>query len=330
MDQSRYALTHHELVAAIEATSNGVVLVDCLQPDMPISFVNSGFERITGYSRAETIGKNCRFLQGPETDQDTVAALRQGIHKGQSFTSRLLNYRKDGTTFWNDLIINPIVDTASNLTGFVGIQNDVTSEVLAQLKVLEKIEELEATKRSLDVANAELKKLAYFDPLTGLPTRRLFQDRLMRSLARSRRTGDIVAVAFMDLDGFKQVNDNLGHEAGDLALRQATERMRGRLRETDTLARLGGDEFIVLLDTQVSQSIVANICDRISGAFSAPFTLGASAVHLDVSIGTAFYPRDGEDARCLMSFAAAAMYRSTKETRRQAALEAPRRRARFG
>ena len=317
-------------MAAIEATSNGVVLVDCLQPDMPISFVNSAFEKITGYSRAEAVGRNCRFLQGPETNQDTVAALRREIGNGHSITSRLLNYRRDGSTFWNELFINPIYDDAANLVAFVGIQNDITAKVLAQREIANKIEELEAAQRSLDTANAELQKIAYFDPLTGLPTRRLFLDRLAGSLARSKRTGDMVAIAFMDLDGFKQVNDRLGHEAGDLALRQVAERMRGRLRETDTLARLGGDEFIVLLDTHVSHAILTSICDRISRTFAAPFTLAGATVHLGVSIGTAFYPGDGEDMQSLMSFADAAMYESKNRKRRHITPDMLLRHARFG
>ena len=317
-------------MAAIEATSNGVVLVDCLQPDMPISFVNSSFEKITGYSRAEAIGRNCRFLQGPETNQHAVAALRREIGKGRSVTSCLLNYRRDGSTFWNELIINPIHDDASNLVAFVGVQNDITAKVLAQQEIANKIEELEAARRSLDAANAELQKIAYFDPLTGLPTRRLFLDRLAGSMARSKRTGDMVAIAFMDLDGFKQVNDRFGHDAGDLALRQVAERMRGRLRETDTLARLGGDEFIVLLDTHVSQGILTSICDRIARTFSAPFTLADTSVHLGVSIGTAFYPGDGEDMQSLMRFADTAMYRSKNEKRCHVTPDMLLRRARFG
>ena len=316
-----------ELLAAIEATSNGVVLVDCRQPDMPISFVNSGFERLTGYSRAEAVGRNCRFLQGPDTDRDSVAVLHRAVAEGRPFTARLLNYRKDGSMFWNELIINPIHDENSTLIGFVGVQNDVTAEVTARREIAKKIRELEVAKRSLDAANAELQRIAYFDPLTELPTRWLFQDRLTRSLQRSKRTGEMVAIAFLDLDGFKHVNDTFGHEVGDVALRQVAERIRGRLRETDTLARLGGDEFVVLLDTPVSQDILMTICDRITRTFATPFILAGSSVYLGVSIGTAFYPDDGETAQCLMRFADAAMYRSKTDKRSQIAPRAQSKRA---
>ena len=283
---------------------------------MPLTFVNSGFERITGYARAEVVGRNCRFLQGPETDTQAIAELRNAIADGRHITTRLLNYRKDGSTFWNNLVVSPVHDAAGALVGFVGVQHDVTPEVVARQELAEKIEELEATKRRLDLVNADLQRIAYFDPLTGLPTRRLLQDRLARSLARSKRTGTMVALMFLDLDDFKQVNDTLGHQAGDLLLRQVAERIGERLRQADTLSRLGGDEYVVLLDTLVSQEAVSAVSDRIAEAFKPPFDLGEAAVHLGVSIGTAFYPRDGADARSLMAAADAAMYRSKRRKRR--------------
>jgi diguanylate cyclase (GGDEF)-like protein/PAS domain S-box-containing protein len=317
MDMAKNRPAANELMAAIESTSNGVVLVELSKSRQPITFVNPAFERMTGYQRAEIIGQNCRFLQGPETSKVETANLRKAIKERRHHTSRILNYRKDGSTFWNDLTISPIIADDGAQIGFVGIQNDVTAEVLLQRELSEKIDALEPAKQSLNAANAELLKLAHYDPLTGLPSRRLLQDRLTYSLARAKRTGSMVAMAFMDLDGFKKVNDRFGHEIGDLALCQVSDQMRNQIRETDTLARHVGDEFILLFDTLVSRSDVATICDRIRGIFSAPFNLGEFTARLDISIGTAFYPNDGDNVQSLLRFADAAMYESKNAKERQ-------------
>lgn len=317
MNMTKERPTANGLMAAMEATSNGVVLVESSESDHVITFVNQSFERMTGYGKADAVGRNCRFLQGPETSQMETAELLKAISERRHFTCRLLNYRKDGSSFWNELSISPIKADDGTHTGFVGVQNDVTSEVMLQREFDEKFEALETAKKSLDAANAELHKIAHFDPLTGLPSRRLLQDRLTYSLARAKRTGSMVAVAFMDLDGFKQVNDLCGHGVGDIALRQVSEQMSDQIRETDTLARHGGDEFILLIDTLVSHSGVANICDRISGIFSTPFDLGEITAQLGISIGTAFFPRDGEDAQSLMDFADTEMFKSKNMKKQQ-------------
>lgn len=318
MELIKNSPTFMGLMAAIEATSNGVVLVDLLEAGEPITYANPAFEEMTGYRCAEVIGQNCRFLQGPETGKAETVKLRKAISEGRHYTSRLLNYRKNGSTFWNELTISPVFDDGA-VVAFVGIQNDVSSEVMLQRELNEKIETLQSTKLSLDRANAELRKIADFDPLTGLPTRRLLQDRLTLSLARAKRMETMIAVAFIDLDGFKQVNDNYGHEIGDLALRQVAGRMREQVRESDTLARQGGDEFILLLDTFVSRSVCTDVCDRIRSVFSTPFELGGVDVHLGVSIGTAFYPDDGNDAQSLLGFADTAMYEDKSMKRHQIA-----------
>ncbi len=309
--------TEQGLRAAVEATANGVAIVDATRPDQPLTFVNAAFTKMTGYGQAETIGRNCRFLQGPETDPDTVAELAAAIADGRHFTCRLLNYRRDRSIFWNELTISPIFGDTPKPVGFVGIQNDVTTEVLIRAELAKQVQSLEQAKDALSVANTKLETIAYVDALTGLPTRQLFDDRLTLSLARAARTGDCLAVALIDLDGFKCVNDQLGHAAGDLALRHAAERMAQQIRATDTLARLGGDEFVLLFDTLVSPEVVGKICQRIAGAFTAPFDLDGAAASLGASIGTAFHAADGTDAKALLKAADAAMYQA-KNRKRQA------------
>lgn len=300
------------LLSAIDATLNGVVLVDALQPDYPIVYVNSAFEKMTGYQSSEVVGTNCRMLQGPKTCEEKLKSLKASVYNGRHFQSKILNYRKDGSTFWNDLTISPIHNDYDEVVGFVGIQNDVTFQVLMGQDLEEKIISLQKTKQSLDAANKTLKEIAYTDPLTKLATRRLFDDRLKLSLARSKRSGKPLALAFIDLDDFKRINDTFGHDIGDKALCYVADVINSQIRETDTLARIGGDEYLLLFDTFLRKEDVFEICKRISAKFSKPFVSGDVSLQLSLSIGTAFYPEDGEDAKKLIISADFNMYKNKK------------------
>ena len=294
--------------AAIESASTGVVLSDASQPGEPLVYANPAFEQLSGYSRAEILGKNCRFLQGPETSPDAVEAIGSAVEHRRSVTIRLLNYRKNRETFWNELTISPVTTADRGFLGFVGIQKDVTEEVKAQQQLMNKIEVLNATRLSLEEARREIQNLADRDELTGTASRKLFFDRLNQALARSRRTEEKLAVILMDLDGFKSINDRFGHEGGDDALRIAAERMRGQIRESDTLARMGGDEFLLLMDTGVNDAAVAEVARRLRSCFGLPFDIGGNSTALGVSLGTAVFPHHGEDARALVRHADVKMY----------------------
>lgn len=300
------------LLSAINATINGVVLVDALQPDYPIVYVNNAFEKMTGYQHSEIVGINCRILQGPETSMKKIKSLKTAIENGRHFRSQLLNYRKDGTTFWNDLTISPIHNDYDEVIGFVGIQNDVTFQVLTAQELEEKVISLKKTKQSLDAANKALKEIAYTDPLTKLATRRLFDDRLKLSLARAKRTKKPLALAFIDIDNFKRINDNFGHDIGDKALCYVADIINGEIRETDTLARIGGDEYLLLFDTFQSNEDIFDICERISAKLLIPFESDNISLQLSLSIGTSFYPEDGEDAKKLIISADSSMYENKK------------------
>lgn len=299
-------------LSAIDATLNGVVLVDALQADYPIIYVNSAFEKMTGYQKSEVVGTNCRMLQGPETSEEKLKSLKAAVYNGRHFQSKILNYRKDGSKFWNDLTISPIHNDYDEVIGFVGIQNDVTFQVLMAQELEEKIISLNKTKESLDAANKTLKEIAYTDPLTKLATRRLFDDRLKLSLARSKRTGKPLALAFIDLDDFKRINDTFGHDIGDKALCHVADILNSQIRETDTLARIGGDEYLLLFDTFNSKGDVFEICKRISAQLSIPFKSGDISLQLSLSMGTSFYPEDGEDAKKLIISADFNMYENKK------------------
>ena len=303
-------------LAAIEATSTGVVISDSSLPDDPLVYANAAFERLTGYRSADVIGQNCRFLQGPETSPEALAALGRSIHECRNTTLRLLNYRRDGSTFWNEVTISPIRGLDGGVAGFVGIQKDVSAEVALQRDLAQKIEALDEKTRSLEAARSRLQQLAYVDTLTGLPTRALFQDRLVHALARTHRTREMLAVVLMDLDGFKPVNDGLGHGAGDVLLRLVANRMHDGIRESDTLARWGGDEFVLLMDTGVTKDGVDRACDRLSRAFDAAFDLNGRPIRLGVSIGVALAPLHGDDADGLLKHADAEMYKAKVSRRR--------------
>lgn len=158
-------------------------------------------------------------------------------------------------------------------------------------------------------AEERLSYLAQHDPLTGLANRILFRDRLLQALARSRRTNQQIGVMLLDLDRFKAVNDTLGHECGDLLLKEAAQRLLGCVREVDTVSRLGGDEFTLLLEGVAGQHDLAVVAQRILVSIAQPFMVGENTVGVGVSIGITLFPADDQDMDELLKHADAAMYR---------------------
>ncbi|NIM74317.1 MAG: EAL domain-containing protein [Gammaproteobacteria bacterium] len=212
---------------AVEATSNGILVTDHRNDDHPIAYCNPAFERMTGYRREEIIGRNPRFLQGGDTEQDELGKLRAAIGAGGDYRGVLKNYRKDGTLFWNQLRMSPVFDESGNLTHYVGIQTDITeSHNLTQ----------------------QLSYQATHDSLTGLVNRAEFERYLQRALRRAHTDGSEHALCYLDLDQFKVINDSSGHIAGDELLKQLAEVLKAKVRKSDLLARLGGDEFAVLVE----------------------------------------------------------------------------------
>ena len=274
---------------AIAASSNGIVITDPNRPDNPIIYVNQKFEQITGYGTDETVGQNCRFLADGDREQPGVDELRLAIQEGREWSGPLRNYKKDGTPFWNELYIAPVRDEKGRIVNFIGVQKDVTER-----KVLEE----------------KLAHQAFHDPLTDLPNRSLFLDRVDHALKRAARRGDRVAVVFMDLDNFKVVNDSLGHEVGDELLIAVAGRLRSCLRPTDTAARLGGDEFVVLLEDVENPEDGTRVAVRIGEAIRAPLRAGRHDLFVTTSVGVALGGGDGESAGDLLRNADLAMYRA--------------------
>jgi len=274
--------------AALAAATNGIVIVDVLAADQPVVYVNPGFERLTGYAAAEVLGRNCRFLQGPGSDPTAIAELRAAVDEQRAAKVVLLNHRKDGTPFWNEVVISPIF-RGDRVTQYVGVQLDVT-------------ERRQAEERA--------QFLAYHDPLTGLANRARLQERLALALRDAGRQGLEVALLFLDVDDFKGVNDRFGHEAGDELLRQMTERLSGLVRPRDLLARHGGDELLlVLCDLPGNAAAMgARVAERVQEALRPPFLVAGDALAVSASVGVAAYPADAVTAAGLLQRADAAMY----------------------
>ena len=238
--------------------------------------------------------------------QGDLRAMEQGMARNEEWF-----VYPDGRRRLMETVKTVCRDREGTVLGVVGISRDVTDR--------------RAMEEMLRRSEAEKDHLANHDPLTGLPNRRLFFSRTEAELERSRRIGQPLALLFIDLDGFKPVNDRLGHGAGDQVLRVTAERLSGCLRGSDLVARIGGDEFTVLLEGIGSPADAERIAGKLIHALSAEITLGSECVSVGASIGIALYPRDADDVRSLVKAADDALYRAKHAGRGRYAVCDPRR-----
>jgi diguanylate cyclase (GGDEF)-like protein/PAS domain S-box-containing protein len=265
--------------------SNDSILISLAEPiDQPgpcIIYANETFSTLMGYSQAEIIGQNPRILQGPHTDLATLARIRKGLAAWQPVREEVLNYKKNGETFWQELNIFPLPNEAGQFTHWVSIQRDITERKIAEQQIYD---------------------LAFLDPLTGLPNRRLFYDRLRRTLLGNIRSEQHGALLYLDLDHFKLVNDRQGHATGDLVLQSVAKQLSLCIRAGDTISRIGGDEYIILLDSlgkdlTTASFITEAIAKRMLSSFSSaqePLDHGWSGTF---SIGISLF--SGDQSRTL-------------------------------
>jgi diguanylate cyclase (GGDEF)-like protein/PAS domain S-box-containing protein len=273
-----------KLALAVEHSPVSVLITDRAGV---IEYVNPKFCEVSGYCEEEAIGNTPRILKSGIHPAEFYRDLWEVILSGLEWRGEFLNRNKDGTMVWELASISPVFDEFKSITHFVGVKEDIN-----ELKRLQK----------------ELGEMAHSDDLTGLPNRALFMDRLGQVMTQAHRNLSRFALLFIDLDGFKEVNDSYGHLAGDQVLQEAAHRLLGCVRRTDTVARVGGDEFIIILSDLKHWEEPAVVAKKLLEAFAPPFRSGEAACRVGVSIGVSIYPDDAGEADNLISFADSAMY----------------------
>ncbi|MEI8604527.1 EAL domain-containing protein [Pseudoalteromonas sp. B160] len=269
----------------IDASLDGIMIT---QQNGVIMQVNPAFTALTGYQEYEVVGKHPRILSSGKHGKNFYVKMWQSITQTGVWQGEICNRKKNGDLYVEWLTIIAIREPNDDELVYAAIFSDITERKTAEDKIVQ---------------------LAYFDELTGLPNRRLFNDRLTMALAAAHRNNDMLAVMFIDLDRFKEINDSLGHSAGDELLKMVAIRLQNVLCEGDTLARLGGDEFVVLCEID-DISAVISLADQILNNLNTPFQLEGLEVGATASIGAAVYPDDGLDSETLLKHADIAMYRS--------------------
>lgn len=270
----------------VEMAAEGIVSIDT--EGRVLSF-NRAAQRIFGYNEAEVIGKNVKMLMPQPHQERHDGYLSRYLQNGEAHiigsTQEVHGLRKDGASFPMELAVSEVKLGDTHL--FTAMLRDITEQKTA----LQRIEQL-----------------AHYDELTHLPNRSLFYDRISQSISIAKRNQGRIALLYIDLDGFKQVNDTLGHHIGDLLLVKVAERLRLCVRESDTLARLGGDEFTMILNNSHERDAVAMVASKVIETIALPFDLEGNTVLIGTSIGVARYPDDAKNRGSLLIVADKAMY----------------------
>lgn len=280
---------NNQLQAACEQSPVSIVITD---PQGKIQYVNAKFREVTGYTEAEVLGQNPRMLQSGATAEASYQDMWSTISHGQTWQGELLNKKKNGELFWESITIAPIRRDDGKITHFVGIKEDITER-----------------RKARDL----LEYQAQHDPLTDLVNRTYAFENLELILAQASTTQTQVAVLYLDLNGFKQVNDNLGHNEGDQLLQVVARRLQNSLRRSDLVARLGGDEFLIVIKEMVSTADIAAISDKLLQAIAKPIFISQQDIRVSGSLGIALYPEDGHTATELIKRADSAMYIAKRE-----------------
>lgn len=268
--------------------TEGIVVTN---PVGTIVSVNPAYCEITGYASDELVGITPRIVKSGRHEHTFYAEMWRSIEESGYWRGEIWNRHKSGKGYLVRETITAVRDNSGVLTHYIGVLTDITLD-----------------RESEDV----IRHRAYHDVLTGLPNRALLIDRAKHHLAHARRLQKSIAILFIDLDGFKAVNDNLGHHAGDELLRTVAERFQACLRESDTLARLGGDEFVAILNDLQSPDDVSCVAGKVLETLTEAIMLQEGAARVSASIGVAMYPEHGDDVTQLLEGADRAMYRAKR------------------
>jgi len=273
----------------MEAATNGVMITDS---EPKVVAVNRAFTSLTGYSSEEVIGKHPSMLASGRHEETFYQRMWRELNEKGYWEGEIWNRHKSGELFPEWLSISAVPASHGDALHYIGIFSTLSEQKSTE---------------------AHLRELANTDPLTGLLNRNLLYDHASQALAQSRRSGDKAAFVFLDLDGFKPINDAMGHAAGDMVLKEVSKRLKACVRESDTVARFGGDEFVVLLTGVTEHAEVAAVAEKILGSINEEFHVSGNHCHVGVSIGVSLYPDDGDTAEALLKHADEAMYLA-KET----------------
>lgn len=280
-----------ELAAKVfERGSEGVLITDA---DQRIVMVNNAFTRITGYTEEEALGQTPKMLASGRHDQAFYREMWHDITRRGFWQGEVWNRRKNGEIYPEWLSISQITTDDGVPTYYIGIVSDISR---------------------LKEDQEEIHRLAYYDPLTNLPNRSLLEERAAFALRIAQRNNDSLALMFLDLDNFKNINDSLGHKAGDRLLQAFADRLQGMVREEDTFARPGGDEFILLLPA-TDASGAAHAAQKLLSLLNRPFRIDGYDLSVTSSVGIALYPEDGTHLSELYTNADIAMYRAKQKGR---------------
>ncbi len=269
-DISERKHAQEQLLVAASVFSHALEGIMITQPDGCIMDVNAAFTRITGYAREEVLGQTPNMLNSGRNSPLFYQEMWQSLVRQGSWSGELWNRRKDGEVYAQLLHISAVHDPSGQVMQYVALFSDIT--------------ERKAHEKRLD-------QLAHFDPLTGLPNRALHADRLQHAMAQAIRRKQKIGVAFVDLDGFKAINDTYGHEAGDHLLITLARRMRLALREADTLSRLGGDEFAAVIVDLDQESDCDPLLQRLLASANQPVMFGSAILQVSASVGVTFFPQ---------------------------------------
>lgn len=285
--------------AVYESSGEGIMVVD---RDNRIISVNPAFECITGYSYDEVAGSDQSILSSGRHTAEFYSEIWRFLRETGSWRGEIWNQRKNGQVYPQFTRIDTVLGDDGEILKRVWVFSDITEKKL--------IEE-------------QIKHMAHHDPLTDLPNRMLYEDRLDQALAMARREKTPFALLYIDLDGFKPINDTFGHSVGDRLLKLVAQRMVGCVRETDTVARIGGDEFVVLLSAVKSRQNALTVAEKVRKKLEKPYEIDGEQLDISASIGCAIYPDDGHDGIALTQSADQAMYLAKQNGRNRACFRSP-------
>ncbi|WP_415888665.1 EAL domain-containing protein [Neptuniibacter sp. SY11_33] len=276
-----------------ETTNDGIIVTDKYNR---IVEANSAFERVTGYSKEEVIGQAPNILNSHKQPTSFYEAMWRELEEKGLWSGEIWNRKKDGQIYPEWLTVKAIKDEQDSVTGYFGVFTDISEQKKTE---------------------ASLRNLAYYDSLTNLANRTFCKERLAHDMELSNRHKESLALVFIDLDFFKHVNDSLGHEYGDQLLVEAANRVKEKVRSSDTVVRWGGDEFILILPGIFQANMALVIANNVLEELKRPFRLKNSDVFIGASIGIAMYPHDADSAETLIQHADAAMYSAKNRGRDQ-------------